>query len=111
MLKRTCIAFAVRVSRDSNTLRSMDWSIKSTHFASASTRLLSTFKPADPPGTHGTPVFKDIDFSLSSDSSAESAKRNSDPRAVFVVTGASRGIGLQFVKSLAERTEVRAEYP
>jgi len=36
----------------------------------------------------------------------ESAKqRNSDPSAVFVVNGASRGIGLQMVTSLLERTQ------
>ena len=75
-----------------------------------STRAFSTFKPADPPGTHGTPVFPDIDFSASANSSTKSAasfQRNSDPNAVFVVTGANRGIGLQFVKSLIARTKVR----
>lgn len=67
----------------------------------------SSFQPAPPPGTHGTPVFPDIDFTVASDPSSESAKRDADPRAVFVVTGASRGIGLQMVKGLAEKTKVR----
>eukprot|EP00977_Amphora_coffeiformis_P021345 scaffold9208_cov154-Amphora_coffeaeformis.AAC.4 len=35
----------------------------------------------------------------------ESEKRNQDPEAVFVVTGASRGIGLQFVKALTTKTQ------
>jgi len=68
------------------------------------TRLFATdFQPSSPPGTHGTPVFPDIDFSAVSE---ESKKRNQDPEAVFVVTGASRGIGLQFVKTLATKTKV-----
>lgn len=71
----------------------------------SSTRLFSSFQPSPPPGTHGTPVFPDIDFSTKEDPDSESTKRNSDPNAIFVVTGASRGIGLQFVKSLLERTQ------
>ena len=65
----------------------------------------SEFSPAPPPGTHGTPVFDNVDFAVLQDDSIlfESTKRNADPEAVFVVTGASRGIGLQFVKSLLER--------
>ena len=46
-------------------------------------------------------MFPNIDLSHKS---ASAIQRNSDPDAVFVVTGANRGIGLQFVKSLSERT-------
>ena len=70
------------------------------------TRLLSSFVPSPPPGTFGTPVFPDIhhlDVSIDS-SAAESALRNADPQAVFVVTGANRGIGDEFVKQLLQRT-------
>lgn len=73
--------------------------------AASSTRLLSTFRAPEPPRSKGQAVFVDIDFSADGDNKPESARRNSDPRAVFVVTGASRGIGLQFVKSLVARTE------
>lgn len=71
-----------------------------------STRLFATdFQAASPPGTHGTPVFPDIDFSRESE---ESVRRNNDAEAVFVVTGANRGIGLQFVKVLTTKTQARA---
>ena len=96
LMKRTLVAIALRVSRDSRL------SLPSP----TSTQLFSTFKPADPPGTFGTPVFSDIDFSVRTDPASESALRNNDPSAVFVVTGASRGIGLQFCKSLVDRTQV-----
>ena len=73
----------------------------------ATTRLFSSsFQPLEPPGTHGTPVFPDIQFSVQNSPEAQSFQRNTDPNAVFVVTGASRGIGLQFCKTLLERTEV-----
>ena len=88
----------------------------------ASTSYSGDFQePNRPPGTHGTPVFEDIDLGVSlqqekgdhyapveEDGSLvvlESQQRNLDPEAVFVVTGASRGIGLQFVKSLMDRTK------
>jgi NAD(P)-dependent dehydrogenase (short-subunit alcohol dehydrogenase family) len=62
----------------------------------------------DPPMSHGTPVFPDIDFQVGSPGvgGGESAatRRNADADAVFVVSGSSRGIGLQFVASLLERT-------
>ncbi|KAL7562276.1 hypothetical protein ACA910_014497 [Epithemia clementina (nom. ined.)] len=68
---------------------------------------IEDFNPNPPPGTHGTPVFENIDFDVLSrqDVTLESQKRNMDPDAVFVVTGASRGMGLQFVKSLMDRTK------
>jgi hypothetical protein len=71
------------------------------------TQLLSTFQPPAPPGTKGTPIFPDIDFTVAS-SSPDSLLRNTDPDAVMIVTGANRGIGLQFVKSLMHRTKVSA---
>eukprot|EP00957_Ditylum_brightwellii_P207424 15352935-Ditylum_brightwellii.AAC.1 len=42
---------------------------------------------------------------FSTSSSFMSSKRNDDPNAVFVVNGSSRGIGLQFVKSLLDRSQ------
>lgn len=63
------------------------------------------FEPIPPPGTHGTPVFEDIAMTGAVQDDLESWKRNNDASAIFVVTGASRGIGLQFVKSLLERTK------
>jgi hypothetical protein len=73
-----------------------------------STATLSTFQPPAPPGTKGTPIFPNIDFTVAS-SSPDSLLRNTDPDAVMIVTGANRGIGLQFVKSLTHRTKVSAE--
>lgn len=68
----------------------------------------SSFQPPIPPQSQGQAVYPDIDFASSASSSnAITRQRNSDPAAVFVVTGASRGIGLQFVKSLVADTEVR----
>ena len=57
----------------------------------------SLFQPAPPPGTHGTPVFPNIDLT---NISPEAQRRNGSRDAVFVVTGANRGLGLQFAKSL-----------
>ena len=57
----------------------------------------TVFQPAPPPGTHGTPVFPNIDLS---NTSPEAQLRNESPHAVCVVTGANRGIGFQFTKSL-----------
>jgi NAD(P)-dependent dehydrogenase (short-subunit alcohol dehydrogenase family) len=121
-LKRTCAAFVVRIARDYNmslgyqvgksacrfrALPTRDCLPSSSSSSSTSTRRFSSFQPADPPGTHGTPVFPDIDFSVASGTSSDAIRRNNDPNSVFVVTGANRGIGFQFVKSLIDRTEVR----
>lgn len=124
-MTKTCAAFVTRIARNPHVsvcyhnpiaVRGIDaWFPLPTRGDDLfpSTRIFSTFQPADPPGTHGTPVFPDIDFSVAATKSASaiSAQRNSDPNAVFVVTGANRGIGLQFVKSLIDRTEVRRPYP
>jgi hypothetical protein len=72
-------------------------------FQSCTRLLSSSFQPPDPPGTSWGRIFPDIDFSVPS---AESKQRNQDLNAVFVVAGASRGIGLQFVKELMDRTQV-----
>jgi hypothetical protein len=69
-------------------------------------RRLSAFQAPEPPQSKGQAVYNDIDFNIGSESSSQSTLRNSDTDAVFVVSGASRGIGLQFVKSLIERTKV-----
>jgi hypothetical protein len=79
--------------------------VRSVSSSSSSAAIASFQPPSRPPGTHGTPVFPDIDFSEAG-RSEHASRRNSDPDAVFAVTGASRGIGLQFVKSLIERTKV-----
>lgn len=63
-----------------------------------------SFQPSEPPGTKGTPVFPNIDFSVAG---PEGQRRKEDPEAVMVVTGANRGIGLEFVKSLVYRSKVR----
>mmetsp|Transcript_2917 Transcript_2917/g.6306 ORF Transcript_2917/g.6306 Transcript_2917/m.6306 type:complete len:381 (-) Transcript_2917:4320-5462(-) len=66
----------------------------------------SSFEAPVPPSSHGEPVFPDIQFqSPSSGGEDVGAKRNADPEAVFVVNGSNRGIGLQFVASLLERSK------
>lgn len=94
ILQRTCVAFAVRGYQKSpvaNTVQS-------------TTRLFSAsdFVPPPPPTSKGTPVYPDIDF----EHAGAGVKRNTDPNGVHVINGSSRGIGLQFVKSLMERTKV-----
>ena len=100
ILMRTCAAFVTSTVRNPSAVHNnplMAGSVITT------TRLLATnFQPAAPPGTRGTPVFSDVDFNVVSE---HATKRNQDPHAVFVVTGASRGIGLQFVKTLATKTQ------
>ena len=73
-----------------------------SHSSSASA-IASSFEAPEPPESHGHPVFPHINFN--SGDNANSLNRNSDSNAVFVVSGASRGIGLQFVSSLLERTQ------
>lgn len=83
-------------------------SSKSNHVFSATTRIaLSTssssdFVPPDPPPFNGTPVFPNVNLkSISNDSKI----RNEDPNAVFVVTGANRGIGNCIVNHLLLNTK------
>lgn len=114
-LKRSCVAFALRATRSPSVVRplvsaslpfSSSAAVSSTTRSIHTTRLMATFSPGAPPGTNGTPVFNDIDFSIAKEASSESVIRNADTNAVFVVTGASRGLGLEFVKQLVDRTKV-----
>ena len=72
---------------------------------SQSGRSFSTsFQP--PPNNiyHGQPVYNHIDIGSKKITDAAVA-RNNDAEAVFVVTGASRSMGLEFVKQLLTRTK------
>ena len=65
----------------------------------------STFTP--PPNNlyNGpAPAYPNIVFKNKVDGSSSAAARNADPNAVFVITGASRSMGLQFVKEILHRT-------
>jgi hypothetical protein len=77
--------------------------VRSLSSTAAST---SFFDAPEPPKSHGTPVFPDIEFENKRDDNHASILRNYDAQAVFIVNGSSRGIGLQFVKSLLKRTKV-----
>lgn len=100
-MKRSCFALAFRIGgRGVAGYRAQLH--HSAYSASTTSRLFSTFTPPEPPASKGMPVYPDIDLSLAK---TEAKRRNSDPVAVFVVNGSSRGIGLQFVKSLVERTK------
>lgn len=66
----------------------------------------SSFVPPDPPTFHGTPVFPDIPLlPPSQETNQEALFRNKDPQAVFVVTGAHRGIGKGIVQHLLQHTQ------
>mmetsp|Transcript_10507 Transcript_10507/g.25052 ORF Transcript_10507/g.25052 Transcript_10507/m.25052 type:complete len:416 (+) Transcript_10507:93-1340(+) len=64
------------------------------------------FVAPEPPESSGIAVFPDVQLTNKKDNkeSPHATLRNSDPNAVFVVNGASRGIGLQFVKHLMSTT-------
>jgi NAD(P)-dependent dehydrogenase (short-subunit alcohol dehydrogenase family) len=67
----------------------------------------STFTPPPNNVYNGpAPAYPNIDITSKSkvDGSSASAARNADPNAVFVITGASRSMGLQFVKEILHRT-------
>ena len=63
---------------------------------------LSSFQPPQPPNSKGMPIFADVEMKEDIVSI-----RSMDENAIFVVTGASRGIGLALVKTLLERTKGR----
>ena len=69
----------------------------------ASRRYLSSFEPPPNNTYHGSPVYQNIP--IENKVSTAAAARNNDSEAVFVVTGASRSMGLQFVKELLFRTK------
>jgi NAD(P)-dependent dehydrogenase (short-subunit alcohol dehydrogenase family) len=64
----------------------------------------SSFQPPPNNTYHGAPVYSNISIENKPKSSAATA-RNNDPNAIFVVTGSSRSMGLQFVKELIHRTK------
>ena len=64
----------------------------------------ATYQPPPNNVYHGTPVYNNIDIGSKKVTEAAAA-RNNDKDAVFVVTGASRSMGLEFVKQLLSRTE------
>lgn len=74
--------------------------------ATIAKRGFSSFQPPPNNVYHGTPVYNNINISNKTPSPAATA-RNNDPSAIFVVTGASRSMGLQFVKELLSRTQGR----
>lgn len=107
-VKRSCVgALAFRLGGTKTTRAYCAAPRVLTACTTVNTRLFSSssFTPPEPPSSKGISVYPDIDLSSSLQVESESARRNSDTDAVFVVQGASRGIGLQFVKSLVERTE------
>ena len=76
----------------------------SSHFSSCS---YSTFAPPQNNVYNGpAPAYPNIVFKNKVDgsSSAAATARNADPNAVFVITGASRSMGLQFAKEILHRT-------
>lgn len=78
----------------------------SKRFATSSST--NGFVPNDPPKSNGIAIYPDINIMDGSISSGMNAHpRNIDEDAVFVVTGASRGIGNEMVKGLLSRTRGR----
>ena len=73
------------------------------HATAPSSSSASSFVPPEPPSFKGQAMFPDLDID---NVTTDAAQRNQDADAVFVVTGASRGIGLQIVKELLNRTKV-----
>jgi hypothetical protein len=106
MFQKSYVALALRICRFGG-----DVPTSPLYNTLSSSRLFSThvddFVPPPPPKFQGVPVHPDIHFlNNDSDDTRPSLLRNEDPNAVFVMNGSSRGIGLQFVKSLISRTKV-----
>ena len=104
-MKGTCAAFAVGFARQQvkiPMLAGLDNLRPLSPLSQKDTKLFSTFKAPEPPQSKGQLVYDDIDVT---NRNQDSIIRNSDPDAVFVVSGGSRGIGLQFVKSLVQKTK------
>jgi len=106
-LQRTCAAVVVGIARQN--VRALSAVPLLQHgrpivapSTSSSALRFSTFQAPEPPQSKGQAVYNDIEISTTE---KESIARNSDPKAVFVVSGASRGIGLQFVKTLQSRSK------
>ena len=95
---RCCLVLSNYRSTLSNVRRIVSSSSISTTTSSSS----SSFEAPEPPSSHGKPVFPDIDFHSPRDAAM---KRNADHDAIFVVNGSNRGIGLQFVITLLQRTK------
>lgn len=110
VLRQTCTVLVVGFSRHHPWCRPIVGFQRAVRvndqLSTSRTRHFSSFQAPEPPQSNGQAVYKDIDFSVEKDRTSQSAVRNADPGAVFVVSGASRGIGLQFVKSLLEQTKV-----
>ena len=89
------------------------FSTSTTGSTSGAATTATTFQPPEPPGTKGIPIFPDIKIlkpdENSNDHYDNAIRRNTDSNAIMVVTGANRGIGLQFVKSLLSHTKVRTD--
>ena len=94
----TSIAFATQASLQRHHRCRQYHSL--TQLSAAATSGAFTAPP--PPSSKGEAVFDDIDLTAKS---SDAIKRNADANAVFCVTGSNRGIGLQFVKSLLQRTK------
>mmetsp|Transcript_22453 Transcript_22453/g.45016 ORF Transcript_22453/g.45016 Transcript_22453/m.45016 type:complete len:347 (-) Transcript_22453:306-1346(-) len=62
----------------------------------------TAFEPPLPPTSSGTPSFPDVD--LAAPASPAGLARSSDTRAVHVVTGSNRGIGLEVARLLLRNT-------
>lgn len=73
-------------------------------YVKSNRRRFSSFNPPPNNDYHGTPVYKNISIGNNAPSTAATA-RNNDVESVFVITGASRSMGLQFVKELLHRTK------
>lgn len=93
----------IRNHTSSGKIENRHFSGSPVHASPASSSSSSSFVPPDPPAFQGQPMFPDVAIHNVSEAAM---MRNQDGDAVFVVTGASRGIGLQIVKTLFSRTEV-----